>query len=215
MRKKLSNRVIGTLLAAGLAAASPFVFGQPQNSGENQAMMQGGSPMGGAGMGPGMMGGCDPGMMEPGMGMGMGPGMMGGGMMGGAGPGGGMMGGGGSGFGPLAALDLSDDQQRKVNSIRDNLRKHHWNLVGQIQDQQAALRDLYAADQADPKKIGEAYGKIGNLQREMAESHAKALNEVRGILTPEQRKQLSQMQQGFRGPAYGAPGGAGGGMMGR
>ncbi len=154
--------------------------------------------------------GMDPGMMG---GYGYGSGMMGPGMMG-PGMGSGMMGG-GSGFGPLATLDLSEEQQRNINRIQENLRKQHWNLLGQIQEQQAALRDLYAADQTDPKKIGDVYGKIGNLQRQMAESHAQALNDVRGTLTPEQRQQLAQMQRGFRGPAYGAPGSRGGGMMGR
>lgn len=229
MRTKLTNRITGALVVMALAAASPLAFGQQQNS-DNQTMMQSGSPTGGAGM----MGGCDPGTMGPGGGMGMGPGMMGGGMMGGGMMGGagmmgpGMMGGGmmggtgmmgpgmmGGGFGPLGALGLSADQQRKINSVQDDLRKQHWNLLGQIQDQQAALRNLYAADKVDSKKIGEAYGKIGDLQRQMAESHAQALNQVRAALTPEQRQQLSQMQRGFRGPAYGAPGGPGGGMMNR
>ncbi len=230
MRTKLSNRLMGSVLAATLAAASPFVFGQQQSHSDDQTMIQGGSPMGGYGQGswgygmdPGMMGGFGygPGMMGPGMmgpGM-MGPGMMGPGMMGPGMMGPGMMGpgmmGGGSGFGPLAALNLSEEQQRNINRIQENLRKQHWNLLGQIQEQQAALRDLYAADQTDPKKIGDVYGKIGNLQRQMAESHAQALNDVRGTLTPEQRQQLAQMQRGFRGPAYGAPSSRGGGMMGR
>ncbi len=231
MRTKLSNRITGSLLAATLAAASPFVLAQ-QNT-------QQGSPPGAYGgiwsygqpgmMGPGMMG---PGMMNgygygsgmmggygygPGMMGMMGPGMMGPGMMNGYGYGSGMGSGmgGGFGFGPLAALNLSEDQQRNINRIQENLRKQHWNLLGQIQDQQAALRDLYAAEQTDPKRIGDAYGKIGNLQRQMAESHAQALNDVRGTLTPEQRQQWAQMQRGFGGPAYGAPGGPGRGMMGR
>ncbi len=235
MRRKLSNRLMGSLLAATLAAASPFVFGQ-QSSGDDQTTTQGSSPPGGYGPGawgwgmdPSMMGGYGygPGMMGPGMGSGMmggygyggtmGPGMMGPGMMNGYGYGPGMMGpgmmGGGFGFGPLSALNLSEEQQRNINRIQDNLRKQHWTLLGQIQEQQAALRDLYAADQTDPKKIGDAYDKIGKLQRQMAESHAQALNDVRGTLTPEQRQQWAQMRRGFRGPAYGAPGGPGGGMM--
>lgn len=238
MRVRLSNRLTGTVLAATLVAASPFAFGQ-QSSSDDPAATQGSSPPGGYGpgawgygMGPGMMGGYGygPGMMGPGMmgGYGYGPGMMGGmmgpgmmngygygnGMMG-PGMGSGMMGGGGFGFAPLAALDLSEEQQRKINRIQEDLRKKHWDLLGQIQAQQAALRDLYLAEKTDPKQVGEAYSKIGDLQRQMAEAHAQALNDVRGTLTPEQRQQWAQMQRGFRGPAYGAPGRPGGGMMGR
>lgn len=216
MHMQRSNRVIRILLATGLAAAPPLVFGQGQNAADDQTMMQGGSPMmggspPGSGTGPDMMGGSA-GMMAPGMmgpGAGMGPGMMGPGM--GAGPG---MGG-GFGFGPIEALNLSADQQRKINSIRDDLRKQHWNLLGQIQDQQAALRDLYAAEQTDPKKVSEAYNKIGGLQAQMAEKHAQALNQVRSVLTPEQRQQLSQMQRGYPPRGYGAPARPSGGMMGQ
>lgn len=224
MRTKLTNRITGALVVTALAAASPLALGQQQSNSDDQATTQGSPPMGG--YGPGARGyGMDPGMMGgygygPGM---MGPGMMGGGMMGGSGMmGPGMMGAyggygmmGGYGFAQLGALDLSEEQQRKINRIQEDLRKKHWDLLGQIQAQQAALRDLYLADKTDPKQVGAAYGKIGDLQRQMAESHAQALNDVRGTLTPEQRQQLAQMKRGFRGPAYGAPGGPGGGMMNR
>ncbi len=195
MRTTRSNRFMGNALAVILTVASPIVFAQ-----QGSSTTQGGSRLGTYGgiwgyVGPGTLDGyaTSRGMMGPGM---MGPGMMGGGF----------------GFGPLGALDLSDEQQRNIARIQDNLRKQHWALLGQIHDQQAALRDLYAADRVDPKQIGDAYEKIGKLQREMAESHARALNDIRGMLTPEQRQQLAQMQRGFRGPAFGAPGA--GGMMG-
>jgi Spy/CpxP family protein refolding chaperone len=212
-----------SVLAITLAAASPLVLGQQSNTIDDQTT-PGNAPPGGYGAGAWGWG-MGPGMMGPGMGSGMmggygyGQGMMDPGMMNGYGYGSGMMGpgmmGGGFGLGPLGALNLSDEQQRNINRIQESLRKEHWTLLGQIQEQQAALRDLYAAEQTDPKKVGEAYDKIGKLQRQMAETHARALNDVRGTLTPEQRQQWAQMQRGYRGPAYGAPGGPGRGMMGR
>lgn len=219
MRSHISNGLMGSLLAATLAAASPFVFAQQNTQQGSQPGAYGGiwsygppgmmgpGMMDGYGYGSGMMGGMGSGMMggygygSGMMGPGMGPGMMGPGMMGG-----------GFGLGPLAALNLSEEQQRNINRVQDNLRKQHWTLLGQIQEQQAALRDLYTAEQTDPKKIGDVYGKIGDLQRQMAESHAQALNDVRATLTPEQRQQWAQIRRGVRGPAYGSPGR---GMMGR
>lgn len=187
MQKKIFIRV--AILTTGLIAASPLVFAQ--GAADNQTMMPGSASM----MGPGM--GAGGGMMGPGMGAGSD-------MMGGQ-----------FGFGPIEALNLSPDQQRKINSIRDDLRKQHWSLLGQIQDQQAVLRDLYAADQIDQKKVSEAYNKIGSLQAQMGAKHAQALNEARNVLTPEQRQQLAQIQRGYTQRGYGAPGSYGGGMMGR
>lgn len=174
----------------------------------------------GVGMGPGMMGGYGPGFgMGPGM-MGMGPGMMGGmmgmgpGMMGGYGPGMGMgmgmgpgaMMGPGAGMGPIAMLDLTQEQQRKINSIHDQLRKQVYNVQGQIADQQARLRDLYIQEQPDPKQVGDVYTRIATLQGQIAQARTQAHNQIQGVLTPEQKQQLSQWRRGMFGPTYGGPG---------
>ncbi|MHB8623264.1 MAG: Spy/CpxP family protein refolding chaperone [Sulfuricaulis sp.] len=132
-------------------------------------------------MGSGMMGGY-----------GMGPGMMGSGM----GPG--MM-----GSGPFENLDLSDDQRSKLNHISDAERKQHWDIMGQMMEAQNKLRDLYAVEEPDPKKVGEVYGTIGQLQQQMIETHVQANNEMLEVLTKEQREQLQQEHHGAWGPGKG------------
>lgn len=152
-----------------------------------------GMGMGGMGMGPGMMG-MGPGMMGPGMGgagMGFGQGMMG---MGGPG----MM---GTGLQHLGLLNLSDDQRQKINAIQDNLRKQEWSLTGKIMDEQARLRDLYLADQPDPKKVGAVVANIGDLRRQTVEAQVQAMNQINNVLTKEQQAQLKQLRRG--GPMYG------------
>jgi Spy/CpxP family protein refolding chaperone len=162
-------------------------------------------PMGGPGMmGPGMGGmmGMGPGMGMMGMGGGMGPGMMGGGM----------------GMGPLAMLNLSDEQRGKINKIQDELHKKNWDTQGKILEESTKLRDLYDADTPDPKKISAVYERIYALKRQTIEASIEAHNKMRAVLTKEQQEQLKNWRRGGMGMGpggYGPRGMPGPGMMGR
>jgi Spy/CpxP family protein refolding chaperone len=137
----------------------------------------------GYGGGPGMMGGYGPG---PGMMGGYGPGP---GMMGGYGPGWGR--GGGYG-GPLAALDLSDDQQEKIFAIQEDNRRKNWDTMSKMRSEHFKLRRMYAADKVDPNAFAEQQSKVDDLRRQMIKSRLETRNQIESILTPEQRKQLRQ-----------------------
>lgn len=152
--------------------------GSPGCNGWGPGMMGG---YGGYGMGPGMMGGYG--------GYGMGPGMMGGrgyGMMGGYGMGPGMM------MGPFwgSGLDLSAEQQARINKIQDETRKAHWALMGQMMDQQARLRDLNLAPKRDNAAIDAAYKEFGKLQQQMYDSSVAAQKRMEAVLTKEQQEKL-------------------------
>ena len=172
-----TNLLVNTFAALSLVAASslPAVEAEAPEDAYSPGMMGPGM------MGPGMMG---PGMMGPGMmggyGMRHGMGMMGPGMMG---PEMGMM-------GALYALDLNDDQQKKVTQIQDGLRKQHWEQMGKIQDEYVKLRDLYAADTRDPAAIGAQAQRIFDLRRQMIEASVDAGNRMEAALTAEQKAQL-------------------------
>lgn len=179
-----TNPLINTLAALALVAttAAPAVEEAAPEDGYGPGMM-GQGMMGGYGMRHGMGMGMGMGMMGPGMGM-MGPGM---GMMN-MGPG--MMGQGMGMMGAFYALDLSDDQQKKLTQIQDSLRKQHWEQMGKIQDEYAKLRDLYAADARDPSAIGAQAQRIFDLRRQMIESSVDAGNRMEAVLTAEQKAQL-------------------------
>jgi len=192
MRKSKISKLVGVTFAAALAATAATAWAQDTDE-------YGG--YGPYGMGPGMMwggGGYGPGMMGGYGGYGMGPGMM--------------------GYGALNGLDLSDEQRAKIDKIFDAERKQHWGIMGQMLEEQNKLRDLYNADQPDPKKVGAAYGQIAKLRQQMLETHVQASNQMQQVLTKEQREQLQQWRRGGwgwgpRGPAGGKPGAAGPGMM--
>jgi Spy/CpxP family protein refolding chaperone len=140
------------------------------------------------------------------MGRGMGYGMMGGGM------GGGMMGG-----GPYHLLNLTDDQRGKINKLRDEERRKHWETMGKIMDEHARLRDLYDADKRDTQAILKVQDQINAHQRKMLELHLNTRNQIEALLTQEQRDQLRSWHRGGwgMGPGMMGPGYGGRGMMGR
>jgi len=153
-----------TALAA-LSAAVPLAQAQPARS-ESPREGYGPGMMGGYG-GPGQ-GPYGPGMMRgQGQAYGYGPGMMGGGMMSG-----GMMG--GMGLGPLQALDLNEQQQTRINQIRDETRRKNWDTMGKLMDEQARLRDLFAAEKRDPTAIGKQSMKLADLRRQLLEASIEA-----------------------------------------
>jgi Spy/CpxP family protein refolding chaperone len=199
MRGQIRGAVLGTLTMFIFATASTPALG---HGGDEYGPGYGR----GYDMGPGMMGyggygyGMGPGMMGPGYGMGydMGPGMMGYGGYGyGTGPG--MM-----GTGPIWMLNLNAAQRSKIAQIQNNAHKKNWALMGQMIDQQGALEQLYATDTPDPKKVGEVYGKIFQLRRQMIENGVEARNQMLAVLTKEQRQQLDQF---WAGGGVGRPGG--------
>lgn len=195
MRRMMKKRTIGYALTAALMLATAVVGAQNPGVGR-------GAPGDCPGAGIGMMG---PGMYGPGMGMGMG-------MPGGMGMGPGMMAP-GMGAGPFATLNLSTEQRTKINAIQDSLRKQQWTLQGKINDEEARLRDLYLVDQPDPKRVGQAYGNIFDLRRQMIEAQVQAQNQMQSVLTAEQRNQIRQFHGGMRSPAPTqgqSPGGAAG-----
>ena len=179
------SRIAAYCLALALGGTAPAL----QAEQPNPQYPYGPGMMGGYGMGPGMMGGY-----------GMGPGMMGGygmgpGMMGGYGMGPGMMMGGYWGSG----LDLTSEQQARINKIQDDTRKSHWNLMGEMMDQQARLRDLYQAPKRNDAAIDAANKTIGKLQQKMYDSSVEAQKRMEAILTKEQQEKLRTYWR--RGPA--------------
>ena len=179
--------------APGLRAADPPNPNPscPNGSGMMGCYGAGPAGMGGYGMGPGMMGGY-----------GMGPGMMGG--YGGYGMGPGMMGGYGMGHGMMgpywgSGLDLTQEQQTRVNQIQDETRKAHWTLMGEMMNQQARLRDLNLAPKRDDAAIDAAYKEFGKLHQKMYESSVEAHKRMEAVLTKEQQEKLRTYWR--KGPA--------------
>lgn len=146
------------------------------------------------------MGGGDASSMPMGRGMGMGMmNMMGGGM--------GMMDMGSA----MGMLDLSDEQQKKIAKIQERVRADYWQRMNAMHDVMEAMRGEMMKDPADPEAVAKAFDKMAGLRREAIKSQVQAHNEVRAVLTKEQREQM----RGMMGPGMGMMEGGMGMMMGR
>jgi Spy/CpxP family protein refolding chaperone len=152
--------------------------------------------------------GAGPGGGGPAFGYGSpGPGaMMGPGMMQGKGfPSGPMRG--QRGFGMRSVIqasqlpDLSEEQRNKLRSIAQELRKKHWDLKGAMMEESDALGQLWAADPVDANAVGEAYGRLFDLQRQWIVSGIETRQRVDDVLTAEQK----QLLQGPSRPGPGFP----------
>lgn len=129
----------------------------------------------GYGMGPGMMGG------------GMGPGMMGGGYGPGQGMGPGMMGG---GYGPgYTALNLTDEQRKKIDAIQEEVWSRQGELMGRMHAQSYRMHDFGKSDDAAARK---AFDEMAVAHKQMFETRLEARKRIDAVLTPEQRKQLGR-----------------------
>ena len=118
----------------------------------------------------------------------MGPGMMG--SYGGYGMGPGMMG--GYGANVAGPVNLTDDQREKITKIQEALSTKHWELMGKMQQQQFALRELLASGKGDDAAIGKTYKNIESLRQQMWASGADAQKQMEAVLTKEQRDQLQR-----------------------
>jgi Spy/CpxP family protein refolding chaperone len=125
---------------------------------------------------------------------GYGPGMMGGGGPGwGYGPRGGGPGyGPGGGGGPLAFLNLTDDQREKVLKIQEEHRSKNWDLMGKMRAEQFKLRQMAFADKLDASAITDQQKKVDELRRQLLKSRIEARNQMAAVLTKEQQQQLRQ-----------------------
>lgn len=212
MKNKLAQRMGFTLaLAIGAVSASTGILAQNQGmtgdmmmgSGHmmgGQGSMMGSPTMGGQMMqGPMMSGGCPmmggAGMGQPMMGMMQGPMMGGMGMM--QGPMMGMMGGSGPEY--SAALGLTDKQQQDVRKAYEQMWSNQWDLMQQMQKQQASLRELYVNANPDTQAILKAHREMSDLRLKMLENQLNAQQQSRQTLTEEQRQKLQQMQQWMMG----------------
>lgn len=89
----------------------------------------------------------------------------------------------------LHGMDLTADQQTKLRAIMKDLRNKHMTLSMKRFDIVDDLEAAYgSSDQPDPVKIGELYGKIFEVRKDMIQSALEAKNKVADILTPEQRE---------------------------
>lgn len=132
------------------------------------------------------------------------------------GPGRGPQGGPQGGFDRIP--DLTDAQKESIKKIRLAAQKDMLPLRNQINEKMAHLQTLNTAEKADMKAIDKTIDEVYALKADMAKTQAKSRQEVRKLLTEEQRLVFDSHMPGdrFGGDMHrGGKGGQGGPQDGR
>ncbi|MEI6065147.1 MAG: Spy/CpxP family protein refolding chaperone [Pseudanabaena sp. ELA748] len=99
----------------------------------------------------------------------------------------------------LKQLNLSPEQLQKLKAVRDRDQVRMRELVEQSRQAGKELRDLLAGTESSDV-IRAKHNQVLNLQQELRKQHFERMLAMREILTPQQRKQLSEIMQKNRQP---------------
>jgi len=92
-------------------------------------------------------------------------------------------------------LDLTPQQRDSIDAILTKHRDAAMTLEKQLQTARDTLRDAIHADLFDEAAIRDASAAVSLLEADRAVDQARLLQEVRQVLTPEQKEKMDQLQQ--------------------
>ena len=93
----------------------------------------------------------------------------------------------------IRSLDISDEQQTDIRAVMQELKTEVMPIMEEMQDGQLQLRELIKADEYDEGAVAELAAREGDLAAERMVISSRALSEVYGYLTKEQRVELEEM----------------------
>ncbi len=112
----------------------------------------------------------------------------------------------------MMELKLDDHQREKVKAIKRKAMKDMIRKSADLRIAQLELKDLLDKDSVDMKAVEAKLRHIEKMRTDMHLSLIKAVEEVKAILTPEQKKKLREMLE--TSPRMGMMRGCDCGMMG-
>ena len=117
---------------------------------------------------------------------------------------------GGPGFGPreggpIERLDLTDQQKDQVQAIREKHRSENKPLFDAAQKAHQAFQKALEKPGADAASVGQAALAMHAAQKKLETALTAEREEVKSILTPEQREKLDAMEK-HRREGAGEPG---------
>jgi len=104
---------------------------------------------------------------------------------------------GGPGLGAIMGLDLSDSQRDQALKIIETHQIEMIKARGEMIKGRENLRKALQSDTFNEDKVRHAYKKMSSLREDRLVARAKAMTEIKKILTPEQAKQLDERKAGF------------------
>ena len=98
----------------------------------------------------------------------------------------------------LKRLDLSDKQKDALKAIRSKVTKDTIKKRADLELARVDLRELLHKDPVDMSAVEASLKKAESVRTDLKLTHIKAMEEIKSILTPEQRKKLKEdIKAGF------------------
>ena len=107
----------------------------------------------------------------------------------------------------LMSLGLEDKQKDALKALRSKTMKDMVKKRAEKQIAGIELKDLLDKDPVDMKAVEASVKKNESLKTEMLLAHIRAHEELKSLLTPDQRKRLKEMMEAGRGAGCGMMGG--------
>ena len=95
----------------------------------------------------------------------------------------------------LAGLGLDEKQKESVKEIRSRVEKETVRKKAEIQVARIDLRGLLSKDQVDMAAVESILKKTAALHTEIRLAHIKSMQEIKAVLTPEQRNKWKEMRE--------------------
>ena len=106
----------------------------------------------------------------------------------------------------LSRLDLTEAQNTDIKRIMESRRAALEPLRDRFQADREALRAAADAPSPDPSAVGAAFLRVRSNRETMRAERQKTMEEVRAVLTNEQRETFDAMRENFRERHRGAGG---------
>ncbi len=90
-------------------------------------------------------------------------------------------------------LNLTDEQSQKLESLKLEHQKKNLPLQNELNEKEARMQTLETAENVDMKAINSLIDDMGVVKTKIAKERAAHHQEIRKILTPEQRIQFDLM----------------------
>ncbi|MHB0912620.1 MAG: Spy/CpxP family protein refolding chaperone [Armatimonadota bacterium] len=94
-------------------------------------------------------------------------------------------------------LGLSDDQVDRIRDIYTNMRKHKVQLRSRIEMNKIDLQTMMMREEMNMQEIEQKIREIANLKAEKYIGWVRAMQEMRNVLTPDQRDSVKSMIRSF------------------
>jgi Spy/CpxP family protein refolding chaperone len=92
----------------------------------------------------------------------------------------------------LDRLDLSDSQREKIDALGDKVRRASIQLDADIRLAELDVEDLISSDDVSTEDLDDAIAHLEEARTALLRTHAKAIVQMRAMLSPQQRAKLKR-----------------------